>query len=71
VDGHPRDQVLRRNAPVDQRYSESKIRSGEDLARELDEMTGDRPFFIVARTGREKGALERRPFVRRVAEANS
>jgi hypothetical protein len=70
VNGHPAEEIRRRSEFVDALYSED-ARSGEDLAEQLDAMTGHRPVFVVARDERQKAALERRPFLRKVAQGNS
>jgi hypothetical protein len=70
VNGHPAEEIRRRSEFVDALYRED-ARSGEDLAEQLDAMTDDRPVFAVARNRSEKAALERKPFLRKVAEGNS
>ncbi len=71
VNGHPVDDIKRRYRLVDALYGNPDERSGEELIRELDEMTDDRPVFLVARIQWQKAALESRPRLRKVAEENS
>jgi hypothetical protein len=71
VDAQPIAEIRRRSEFVDALYGEADSRSGANLGEQLDAMTGHRPVFVVARTAREKAALERRPFLRKVAEEKS
>ena len=71
VNGHPAKEIQRRNEFVDALYGAADARAGVDLVGELGAMTDDRPVFVIARNGRDKAALERRPFLRKVAEGSA
>jgi hypothetical protein len=66
--GHSLDKIRRRNALVDALYSQTRPRAGANPFIELREMTKDRPVFVVARNQAEKDALDRGPFLQKVAE---
>jgi hypothetical protein len=66
--GHPVDEVRRRNALVDALYSPTRPRAGANPVGELRELTKDRPVFVVARNEAAKDALDRGPFLQKVAE---
>jgi hypothetical protein len=68
VNGHSADDIRHRNDLVDGLYANVGSESGEDFIRQLDDLTEQRPVFVVARNGTEKAALERRSFLRKVAE---
>jgi len=70
VNGHPSGELRRRNELVDALYTEAGARSGTNLVRRLDEVTADRPVYIVARYGWQKAVLEGSPFLRKVAEGS-
>jgi hypothetical protein len=70
VNGHPSDELWRRDVLVDALYTEASARLGTTLIRTLVAMTADRPVYIVARDGLQKAILERRPFIRKVAESS-
>ena len=71
IDGHSTHDIERRNELVDALYRQADARSGEDLARQLHELTRDRAVFVIARSEPEKTALDSKRFLRRVAEEGS
>lgn len=71
VNGHPSEEVRRRNEFVDALYAGASAPSATNLLRRLHEITADRPVYVVARYARQKAVLEGRPFLRKVAEASN
>ena len=69
VNGHPTEEIRRRNELADSLYGKAGAQFGGDLERQLEEMTDGRAVFVIARNARERAALESQRFLQRVAES--